>query len=287
MLGLGRVYLEQGRTELARAHLETALMGARTAGDKPRQVDILLSLGWLAREEADVSSAEEIYQKVFELSGNTGSQAARGYMGVAQIYGRLGQWQQSAEMLERARDLAEKAGDRLLIIRVLTNIGTIHFSGRRFKQSIEWFRKALELSQGIGYRNGEVINRHNLADAHFRLGDAARAFAGFEQSRQDAQELGMERMVALNGVYLGFLTGLRGEPEAGLEVLGGAMEEARRLRDSETVLIGHWLEGRLHCGMGEKEEGMALLRVALEGAEAMNSGYLVSEITEEIGRWIG
>ncbi len=97
----------------------------------------------------------------------------------------------------------------------------------------------------------------------------------------------MERMVALNGMYLGYLTGLRGEPEAGLELIAASQEEASRLRDVETGLIGQWLEARLKCGMGDKEEGLAQLKVALEGAETMNSGYLVGEITEEIARWIG
>jgi class 3 adenylate cyclase/tetratricopeptide (TPR) repeat protein/tRNA A-37 threonylcarbamoyl transferase component Bud32 len=286
MLGLGRVYLEQGRTVLARAHLETALTGARTANDTDRQVDILLSLGWLAREEADVDAAGNIYRDVEELPGKSVVQQARALMGKAQLFSRLGKWKEAGKALEQARDLAEESGDRLLIIRVLTNIGTIHYSGRRFKQSIEWFRQALEMSQSIGYRNGEVIARHNLADAHFRLGDDARAFTWFEQSRNDARELGMERMVALNGMYLGYLTGLRGEPEAGLELLAASREEADRLRDLETGLIGQWLKARLLCGMGDKKEGLEQLKVALEGAEAMNSGYLVGEITEEIANWI-
>ncbi len=286
MLGLGRVYLEQGRTVLARAHLETALSGARTANDTDRQVDILLSLGWLAREEADVSAAADIYKDVEELPGKSLIQQARSLMGKAQLFSRLGKWSEAGDALERARNLAEEGGDRLLIIRVLTNIGTIHYTGRRFKQSIEWFRKALEMSQGIGYRNGEVIARHNLADAHFRLGDDARAFTWFEQSRNDARDLGMERMVALNGMYLGFLTGLRGESEAGMELLAASAEEASRLRDLETGLIGEWLKGRLLCGMGERKEGLEQLRVALEGAKALNSGYLVGEITEEIANWI-
>jgi len=78
----------------------------------------------------------------------------------------------------------------------------------------------------------------------------------------------------------------RGEPEAGLEKLAGAMKEATRLRDSHTELIGQWLTGSLLCSRGERERGLELLKTALEGAEALKSGYLVSELTEEIGLWV-
>ncbi|MEE2751087.1 MAG: protein kinase [Myxococcota bacterium] len=287
MMGLGRVFLEQGKLEVARAHLEPALASARASGDKERQVSILLSLGWLAREEANVESAEACYVEAAELAGRKGSGGARGLMGMAHLYGQLGEWGRALEKLEEARELAETSGDRLLVIRCLTNIGTTHFAARRFKRSIDWFRKAIELSQGVGYRSGLVLNQHNLADAYFRLGEHGRAYAGFEQSRKDADLLGMDRMVTLNDVYLGYLMAHRGEPEAGLERLGGAMKEAVRLRDFHTELIGQWLSGSLLCSQGDKDGGLKLLKAALQGAEDAKSGYLLSELNEEIGRWVG
>jgi serine/threonine protein kinase/tetratricopeptide (TPR) repeat protein len=243
LLGLGQLYAAKGRFPLARANIEDAAGIARRAGDVELHVQCLEALGALDLDEGEVDEARATYERGLAVAGERGDLAARMLLGLSNHAVRRGDPAAGRELLERALPHAERAGDRVLLGRIINNLGIASLEEGKAAEALAEFRRALELQRGLGYRPGEVINLHNIGDAHFRLGDLARAWAAFEQSRDLSRDAAWERGVVMNEVYLHYLRGLRGDDV--VADLERAVNAANRLGDRESSYVARWHLARL------------------------------------------
>lgn len=242
-LGLGQIYAAKGKLALARANVEDAVGIARRAGDLALHVQCLEVLGALELDAGEVEEARRIYEKGLAAAGERGDLAARMLLGLANHAARRGDNDAARELLERALPHADRSGDRVLLGRVINNIGIALLDSGRPAEALLEFRRALEIRRGLGYRPGEVVNLHNIGDALLRLGDHARAWASFEQSRDLSRECAWDRGVVMNEVFLHYLRGVRGESVAADLAAVGA--EAARLGEAESALTARWFTARL------------------------------------------
>ncbi|MCB9763061.1 MAG: tetratricopeptide repeat protein [Alphaproteobacteria bacterium] len=280
-LALGRLYAATGRPVIAQANLEQGRVLARALDVPELEVAFLESLGSLACDRGEYASAEASLTEALELAGDDDHLAAIANLGLGTRFWRSGDAERALERLEFARAHAEAANDPILLGRVVNNLGIVHHAGGRFDRALAYFREALELRRGTGYRPGVVINLHNIGDALLRLGERGRAFAAFQRSRDAAMEVGLARGVAMNEVYLGYLSAVRGQP-TGMALLSGAADRAKALGDEETALTGRWLEGRLLLKEGQVEDGRALLQAALDRAHALGAEWIARDIRADL-----
>jgi tetratricopeptide (TPR) repeat protein len=190
-----------------------------------------------------VKDAAALFTEGLRVAGEDPGLRARMLLGLATLALRSDELDRAEQLLDEALPLAEAVGDRVLAGRLINNKGIVRLAHRRPHEALLDFRRALELRQGLGYMQGEVVNLHNIGDAWLRVGNLAHAWASFERSRDQARESGYERGVVMNEVFLAYLRGLRGEevvPE--LEKISAA---ARRLGDPETALTGRLFAARL------------------------------------------
>ena len=281
-LALGRVYLASGRTVLARASLEQGLTETRMRNDPRLCAEFLSDLAHLASSGGDYATAEAFLGEAMELAGDDPVTAALAQLGMANRYIRDDRPQQAWRYLQDARVLAQKSGDRILLGRIYNNLGTARHGLGDYGSALEYFRKALDTRRGSGYRHGLVINLHNIGDAHMRLGRLGRAHAAFLESRDLARQVGLERQVALNDIFIGYLAALREDTGSGLAQLRKATAAAERLDDAETVLRGRWLEGRVLGEQGRESDARAVLRSALDEAREMGSAWIARDIEAEL-----
>ncbi len=282
-LELGKLYQRQGRDSLAQANLEQGRAQAEIIGDAERQVEFLEALGHLFQDRGDNDLSQSCHARALRLAGENPQLEARALVGLAVRSIQRCDEEEALSMLRRAGELAERAGDRILAGRVANNLGALHYSVGRYQESLRAFRHALELRQGTGYRPGMVINLSNIGSTYLRLGDSARAFVAFEQARDHAREVGLERGVALSEMYLGYLDAERGVAGA-LERMRAAQRACARLGDRETALTGEWLAGRLLLRQGKREEGRQVLEAALAAARTRESTWLVRDLEAELAR---
>ena len=248
-LALGQLYAARGRQAVARASVEDASGIARRAGDLALHIRCLEVLGALSLDEGRVDDARTVYEAGLTAAGERGDLAARMLLGLANHASRLGESAAAREFLDRALPHAERANDRVLVGRVVNNIGTSWLDEERPAEALTQFRRALELRRGLGYRPGEVTNLHNIGDSLLRLGDLGRAWAAFEQSRELANECAWDRGVVMNDVYLHFLRGLRGESV--IDDLEQATATAKKLGEQEVCFIARWFVTRLQANTAE------------------------------------
>ncbi|GDX83040.1 hypothetical protein LBMAG42_48510 [Deltaproteobacteria bacterium] len=242
-LGLGQLYAARGRLSIARASFEDAASIARRAGDLALHIQCLEVLGALCLDEGQVDAARKLYEDGLAAAGERGDLAARMLLGLANHAGRRGDAESARELLKRALPHAERANDRVLLGRVINNIGIAWLDEGHPAEALAEFKRALELRRGLGYRPGEVINLHNIGDALLRMGDLGRAWAAFEQSRELAGECAWDRGVVMNDVFLHYLRGLRGEDV--LAELEKDVVTAGKLGEKEMAHTARWCIARL------------------------------------------
>ena len=271
LLAMGQAQTAAGRSVMARAYLEAAAPIWRTLGDTDGQVRTFEALGTLAMDDGDVEGARAAYVAGLDVAGTDGVLAARMLLGLATHALRKDDNPRAEALLREALGHAERVNDRILVGRIVNNLGIVAFQEGRFEDAIAEFRRALAARSGLGYRRGEVVNHHNIGDALFQLGDHARAWTSFEQSRELARACAWERGVAMNDVYLHYLRGLRGEDVAG--DLDESIRRCTRLGDAESALVGQSLLARLQGA----EKRLAQVR---EQAAAEGYTQLVRQIDE-------
>jgi tetratricopeptide (TPR) repeat protein len=291
-VALGQLYNYLGRHVLGRASLEQAraialgpVQGKDMADVAPwrRQVavDALDGLGSLALELGEVSQGTALLAEAREIAGSDDLLAARTLNSLALRTIRFGDMEASTELLEEAKHHAEKADEPLLLGRILNNLGTIHTDAGRFDEALEFFQTALRIREGLDYRKGAVINLHNIGDVHFRMGDWARAWAAFKRSHDIASASGYEPGVLMNGAFMAYLEGRKGEEGVG-ERLGLITEKADNATHNETRMNARLLWGKHMAERGDTEGAREVWTEGIEIAAALEAPQMARQLVASI-----
>lgn len=279
-LALGRVCMAVPRRLEARAYLDQASELADLLGDDELALASLEALGELSLDESDVDEAGALYQRALGRAGERTELRVRALLGLANCALRADKLDEAAQILERAEHLAEQLGDRILQGRAVNNLGIVQHSRGEYAMALVYFRRALEIRQGIGYLVGTIVNHHNIGDSHLRLGEPARAYASFSESMRLALDSDWKPGVTMNALFLGYLDAERGD-ETGLQRLTDAIHDARRTRDMSLVATGQWLQARWLARQNRHTEAQAAFELALTTAARCGDNGLERELTAE------
>lgn len=285
-LELGRLYLTRGKVTLAEAHIGQARSLARIEADRELRVETMEAAANLAYEQGQNDEAEALWREALANAGDDAGAAARCHLGMASRRIREGALAEAAVLLEKALPSARASNDRILVGRVLNNMGLLHYWSGQYDEALAAFRDALHVRQGIGYTAGVVINHHNIGDVHFSRGDLAKAWVAFSRSRELAEAMDWGRGIVLNDVYLGYIDAVRDGLDDGLERILGAAEQARTLGDVEIAANGALLAARLLRDNDRTEAARTLLASARADAETYGLKTLltsIGELFEELG----
>jgi class 3 adenylate cyclase/tetratricopeptide (TPR) repeat protein/tRNA A-37 threonylcarbamoyl transferase component Bud32 len=265
-LQLGRRHLAEGRHGLAAAHLGTAREMAHL-DDPQTELEVIDALAALALEQGRSDEAEALWQEVLDRAEDEPVLSARCQSGLATRWLRAGQTERARPMLESALSAARAAKDRILEGRVLNNLGLVYSLREEHETALKYYRRALEVREGIGYTRGMVINHHNIGDVHFQRGDHARAHVAFQRSHELATAAAWTRGQVLNEVFLAYLDAHfeRSSPDLLDEVRVRALE----VGDATSAATARWLRGRLHLEANELDEASTTLHLALREAEGL------------------
>lgn len=303
-LELGRLYRNQGQLVPAGAHLDGAHSLAICAIEEGTgaqvwartvAVEALESLGRLCHELGEHAKAAAHFEEARARAGDDDRLATRALLGLAAWPIRREDEAAALALLEEALRRSRRSRDRILIGRVINNIGIVHHGAGRYDAALDCFREALELRQGLGYRQGMVVNLHNIGDTHTRRGEPGRAWAAFTQSRDLAQQMGWEPGVLMSAAWLSFLEAERMREDAGEGVvsMGGSLQAGRireaaaraeALGDPETGLTARWLLGRLLIAEGRRGEARTALLDARARALRLEARGLLRDVEDALSR---
>ena len=209
-------------------------------------------------------------------------QSSRALLAVSHVRGAAGDAAAAlraideAERLDRKDDLMAAAAREKQ--RVLVSL-----TARDYRAAVEASARAIDLARSAGVRYDTAATLHNLGDACRKLGDLPRAYAALSESKEVAESAGNERLVTLNQMYLAYLDGVSGLPDAE-KLLRDLVRYAESRGYFTDARQGRLQLGELLAHRGETEAARRELTALLEQSRAQGDQTVAAETVEALGK---
>ena len=146
-------------------------------------------------------------------------------------YSNLGQVKKSIEYYQKALLISNEIGDRRGEENGLGNLGNTYSKLGQVEKAIEYYEQALVISKEIGDRRGEGIALGNLGIAYRNLGQVEKAIEYHEQALVISKELGDRRGEGADHGNLGNVYSDLGQVEKAIEYYEQALVIAKEIGD--------------------------------------------------------
>ncbi len=120
------------------------------------------------------------------------------------LYAKMRIRDESEHQLRRAIELAERTGDRSLVLDNQTNLSVILSESSRFDEALELQRRCAEEYEAMGYHQGLSTALFNMAQIELELDDWERAILDLERSLVFARRMKNLPRVARTASLLGY-----------------------------------------------------------------------------------
>jgi tetratricopeptide (TPR) repeat protein len=185
------------------------------------------------------------------------------------LYGQIGSYKKSLEYFEKALEITQEIGDRRGEGTALGNIGTAYSSLGQVERAIGYYEQALAIAKEIGDRRNEGAWLGNFGNAYFNLGQVKRAIGYYEQALAISKEIGDRRGEGSALGNLGTAYSAMGQMERALEYYEQALSIAQEIGDRRGE--GHRLGnlGNAHSALGQVKGALEYYKQALAIAKEM------------------
>jgi len=242
----------QGDDALIKLWTTAAAENVARRGDFAAALAHLQRLQKLATEEGDKEEEHKIL------------------INLAQAHGAMNNRRAAFEALERAEKLLPN--DTTAACERQKLRGLIHYFCNEFRDAVTESEKAVDMGRALGLSYEVAVNLHNVGDVLVRLEDFARAYGAFQQSLALCDECGYERLANHNRMFLAYLAGVKGDPDAEKQLMQG-IRYAEANDYVWDVINGRFILADMHRRLGRRE----LARTEFEQVRdlATSSGHLL------------
>jgi diguanylate cyclase (GGDEF)-like protein len=260
---------------------------ARATGDVPGEAQALYCLGRNLFSIAD-------YPAVFEtqndglalfrgLGDGEGEARCLNLLGIT--HRQLSDYGRALEMYEAALRGFRASGDLRWQAKVISNIGNVEIQLGNHTAALELFDQALELRRETGDNEGAGFDLNNAAFGHIQkalqhrtAGDelscqaeAENALRLLDRALGISRQFGCKRLEAFCLQTMGEAYQAMSRPEVALGMADQFLALARESNDKWIEAHGLACIGELKAQLGERAEGVALLKSSLASFEALGS----------------
>jgi tetratricopeptide (TPR) repeat protein len=245
--------------EAARMHLATA---EQIAGkDEALVKQVLVAYGEQASRQGDFKRTVELLERMQRVEVDK-AQQQRIYTHLAQAHGALGDRKAALAELERAEQLL--AGDAAAACERQKVTALVEYFSRDFRSAAAAAEKAIDMARDLGLSYEVAINLHNLGEFLVRSNDFPRAYGAIRQSVGLCDEFGYERLANQNRMFLAFLDGVAGDPEAETALRTG-IRYAESNDFTWDAINGRWLLAQFF----QRRGAVAVARTELDRLQAL------------------
>lgn len=282
---MGRLKLDEGKTEEALTQFRSAAELYEQIGDSVGQGQASLGIGRTHRELGDPDKATEALtdaKEQFEAE-HTPRQQARCLNLLGLVARDRGELERAKTYHEQSRAIALDVTDRRIEVRSLNHLGVIHQNQGASEVERSCFLRGLKLARQIGDKQGESYILHNLGESARRKGQLATAEEYFEASLQLEQDIGNRRMEALCNMSLGEVYREMGEideAEAAFERGQGIIEEIGDDRRTAEFIMNRGLAAK---DRGHNEQANDLLTESRNRFDTIGDKRNKAKVLVELG----
>jgi DNA-binding SARP family transcriptional activator len=189
---LGRAFIQLGRYDQARIHLQYALDLFGELGDQIGQAEAHRNLSWALDRQERYEEALPHAQQALVLFQAVGHQSGHGRAlnAVGWFHAKLGNHRQALICCQQALDLQREIGDRFGQAETYDSLGYAHRHLGQLQEAITSYQQALTLYREFGDRYNEADTLAYLGDVHRTFGDLENAWIAWQRAQEILEQLG-------------------------------------------------------------------------------------------------
>jgi tetratricopeptide (TPR) repeat protein len=185
----------------------------------------------------------------------------------------LSRYSEALERAQKARDIAKRHQDDLLLARLDINVGNILHRLDRCSEAVLNYERALVTLDRLGQRRDCAVAWINLAVVHIALNDFLPAEEAYQKSRSLALSENMPSIVAQADYNVAYLHLRRGDYTRAIQLYQQTREYCERVGDPYHSALCDLDQAEMYLELHLNQEGTQLAQQAVTAFEKMEMGY--------------
>jgi len=248
---------------------------AARVGDDHGRARAMRALGNVRFSRGKYAQALGLWDEAVDLFRSRGSEieVGRTLSNSLQALIFLGRYEEASRRALVARGLLERAGDRVCLARLDSNLANLFYRQDRFPEALELYRRAYEQFLEQGGIHDVAAALRNMAVCYISLNQFDEALASHREARAFCEKHGLLLLVVGADYNVAYLHYLRGEYTKAIELYRLARERSEKLGDAYHRALCDLDQSELYLELNLIDEGVQLATEAFEGFEALKMGY--------------
>jgi adenylate cyclase len=196
----------------------------------------------------------------------------------------LNNFKDALENYDRAIEISEELNDQKSIAANLNNIGLVYQGQGSYSRALTYFNKALILFEKIESKKGMANTTGNIGNIYFEQGNNQRALEYFKKSLSYSEEMGDKRGISINLGNTGNILINQGNYPGALESYEKSLEIKKEIGDKLGVANILNNIGRLYSEQDNLEKAMEFTKKALSIAEETGNKTIISNCLNNLGK---
>ncbi len=256
-LKIGEAHAFGGDLAKGKEALLSVVEEARRSGHKRALTEALTQLARIHDWQTDLESAKRCLAEALPLARELGDAKTLVFALRATANSLVNSGEEGAEpYLLESIELAKRSGLPIDYSSGLNSLANLRVLQGRRRESVAYYREALENFRGIGAQFGIAMVQSNLAGYYVMDGDLEQAEVSLREGEASARELGNPVFDMLYAALRGFLHARRGDTGQAAILLRKAVEIAHKTGDEGLMLTPISYLGYLRFRMGEPHRGL-------------------------------
>ncbi len=189
----------------------------------------------------DIETAEEVTQHCLAVSARSSVDLANAYGNLGIVHQRRGNLDEAEAMYRKALDLYEELGHKEGMARDYGNLGIVHQRRGNLDEAEALQRKALDLHKELGNKRGMANHYSSLGNVHHSRGNLDEAEALHRKALARYEELGHKEGMANAYVNLGIVHDARGNLDEAEAMYRKALDLLEKLGSPKAESVREWL----------------------------------------------
>jgi tetratricopeptide (TPR) repeat protein len=250
---VGECHWRMGEFDLARRHLDEALLSMNSLGMRLEEGKVLNVLGLLEWDLGNYNQAISRFQSASQIGADLGNKRLAGSTmnNLSLVYDELGDYETSLKQYQLALQLYEGEDFPRGVSDTLGNIGGVNLLLGRYSEALDYYQRALEISEKLQSRASMSLDHGNLGLCHLGLGQIDQAVLHFDQAIEYSIEAGMPKEEALWKRGKGNALMQIGRYDEGLAYHRAALETYEQIEARGLLLDALNDMGHLHLTLGD------------------------------------
>jgi CHAT domain-containing protein len=185
----------------------------------------------------------------------------------------LGRYADAEARAEEARRIFTRAGDRLRLARLDSNLGNIRLRQDHFVEALALYRRAHAAFLELGQAHDVAVALHNMAVCYICLNQFEDALRSHREARDFCEAHGLPLLVVEADYNVAYLYYLRGEYNRAIELYQAARRRSEALGDAYHRALCDLDQSELYLELNLIEEGVELAHEAFAGFDRLSMGY--------------